>query len=343
MNSERGLFFLGQNTLYRDARQCIMRYLSKIDFELVMMAHGCERKFGPNDSKFISHCVEHDYVHLLQWNKTLSVDEITSYEAVKFGAFKCLKHLQPNFTSLDKAYVAKNAAGCGQLDILKWIFPFVPKSCLHKIMDEAIGFGHVHCMEYIDKQRTVDWNRNFHGWRVASSKGRLNALIWGEERGFRINIRECGEWSGSLAVLQWFMQRGFDPTQGIDMNFVIGRGQLDAVQFLIALGCTLTVDYMVQAALKNRVYILQCLYDAGCPFDETVCSYAAHTGSLEAFIWAMNHGMPRSEIVCNLAAACGRLEILRVAREHNCPMDLQKMWQLAKDRKTRNLIQSWMN
>ena len=58
-----------------------------------------------------------------------------------------------------------------------------------------------------------------------------------------------------------------------------------------------------------------------CPWDSSICRYAAAGGHLDCLIWAREHGCPWDSWTCSSAAARGHLDCLIWAREHGCPWD----------------------
>ena len=60
----------------------------------------------------------------------------------------------------------------------------------------------------------------------------------------------------------------------------------------------------------------------GCPWDESVCAWAAEYGQLEVLKWAWERRCPWNwRAVCVNAAWGGHLEVLQWAREHGCQFD----------------------
>ena len=77
----------------------------------------------------------------------------------------------------------------------------------------------------------------------------------------------------------------------------------------------------MEAAGSGHLEILQWVRSNGCPWDGSVCSYAASHDHLEVLKWTSHHGCPWSRYTCQFAAGAGHWNILQWAREHGCPWD----------------------
>ena len=77
----------------------------------------------------------------------------------------------------------------------------------------------------------------------------------------------------------------------------------------------------------SNLQVLRRARELDCPWDESTCAAAAHTGQLEVLVWAREHGCPWEENIyenpefdcCALAAFGGHLEVLTWLWEQGNP------------------------
>jgi len=135
----------------------------------------------------------------------------------------------------------------------------------------------------------------------------------------QLPLYPLGEWSD---VFDYEVLPLLDPTTRALLGRV-GQACRDAVLRFPKLPCAgRTVGVKLQ--IKEFVVSVQLLAWAkenGCPWEASVCSWAARGGYLEVLQWARNHHCPWSASTCKRAAVGGHLEVLKWARDHNCEWD----------------------
>ena len=82
-----------------------------------------------------------------------------------------------------------------------------------------------------------------------------------------------------------------------------------------------TDKFIIGNIITNETEILQLLKqsrDAGCPWNESTCEFAAKNGHLEVLKWVKDNGCPWNEWTCVDAALNGHLDVLKWARDNGC-------------------------
>ena len=130
---------------------------------------------------------------------------------------------------------------------------------------------------------------------------------------------------GRLDVLKFFKERtrfaNVFQEEYFPIETAVNYGHLDVVQWLIELGCPLSLEASHWAARHGHLRILQLLRSHDCPWDEETCSSAAAYGGLEILKWIRQNGCLWDEKSCTGAARTGRLETLKWLRRNGCPWD----------------------
>ena len=101
----------------------------------------------------------------------------------------------------------------------------------------------------------------------------------------------------------------------------VKNGNLEMIKFYIKNGCPWDENVCSYAAHGGHLEILKWARSEGCPWDRWVCINSADKGHLEILKWARSQGCPWNKWVCILAALGGHLEILKYARSEGCPWD----------------------
>ena len=130
---------------------------------------------------------------------------------------------------------------------------------------------------------------------------------------------------GRLDVLKFFKERTRFCNVFLKNNFpietAVNFGHFDVAQWLIELGCPLSLEASHYAARYGHLRILQLLRRHDCPWDEETCSSAAAYGGLDILKWIRQNGCLWDEKSCTGAARTGRLETLKWLRRNGCPWD----------------------
>jgi len=99
-------------------------------------------------------------------------------------------------------------------------------------------------------------------------------------------------------------------------NFV---GSVERLAWAKEMGCPWDGSVCAYAAEGGHLEALKFAWERRCPWDSQVCSCAALEGHLDVLQWAREHGCEWDERTCLYAARGGHLEVLRWAHEHGCP------------------------
>jgi hypothetical protein len=98
-------------------------------------------------------------------------------------------------------------------------------------------------------------------------------------------------------------------------------GSVERVAWAKDRGCPWNKSVCEYAAEGGNLEVLKWARERRCPWDERTCFHAAEGGHLEVLQWAREHGCEWDAHTCMSAADGGHLDVLRWAHEHGCPWD----------------------
>lgn len=205
------------------------------------------------------------------------------------------------------------AAGCGVLDLAKWLHEN-GASCSTDAMDEAALNGHQHVVEWLHHNR--DEGCTFNAMDGAAFQNHLDVLMWlhhHRSEGCSTVAMDAAAESGFLRIVIWLHANRFEGCTPEAMDFAALNGFLHVVQWLHlhrAEGCT--TQAMDSAAGTGDHIMVEWLHSnrqEGCTVK--AMDAAATGGYLDMVIWLHTH---RSE-GCSInaisgAAANGHLKIV---------------------------------
>jgi hypothetical protein len=138
----------------------------------------------------------------------------------------------------------------------------------------------------------------------------------------KMRMLELAATVGCAGVLAELMDvrgcTGPDP-RGRVCDAAASHGQLEALCWLHARGCTWHTSVCFSAAQGGHLEVLRYAHEHGCPWGWITCSAAARGGHFEVLRYAHEHGCPWDSTTSYYAALGGHLEVLRYAREQGCP------------------------
>ncbi|TYZ67996.1 hypothetical protein PybrP1_008321 [[Pythium] brassicae (nom. inval.)] len=256
----------------------------------------------------------------------------------------CAQHLAGDTTS----WLAE-AAACGDLDIIKWIYEHMPENCCSKyVMYHAASKGHLEVVQWLHEKRVEDcttgamggaaesghlgiikWlhaNRSegctSHAMDSAASKGHLEVVQWlhaNRSEGCTVRAMDGAAQGGHLKVLQWLHANRSEGCSAQAMNAAASNGQLEIVKFLHANrteGCT--TQTMDNAARNGHLEVVKWLHanrTEGCT--TRAMTLAAESGHLEIVKWLHeNRTEGFFESTIDLAASSGHFDVVKWLHEN---------------------------
>jgi hypothetical protein len=96
-------------------------------------------------------------------------------------------------------------------------------------------------------------------------------------------------------------------------------GSVERLAWAKASGCPWDESVCLYAARGGHLEVLKWAWECRCPWDSSVSSSAAGGGHLEVLQWARDHGCDWTAGTCMYAAWAGHLQVLRWAHGHGCP------------------------
>ncbi len=107
------------------------------------------------------------------------------------------------------------------------------------------------------------------------------------------------------------------------------QGQIPLLQWYhTILRCPFNTTLCAYAASGGHLEVLQWLRERGCPWDESTCARASIGGHIDILMWSHANACPWDASVCIAASQQGHLEILKWARAQRCPWN-SNCWHLA--------------
>ena len=217
-------------------------------------------------------------------NKIYGYHLITTKAAGK-GHLECLKYARKNGCLWDST--CWNAAGNGHLDCLRYArengCSWDEGTCSYAALN-----GHLDCLKYA-RENGCPWDEDT--CENAAKNGHLECLKYARE-----NRCPWDVWTCTLAAL---------------------NGHLDCLEYLRSYKCD-----MCHACVRNTTYRDECEcgghYEAGCPWNENTCTYAAEEGHLNCLKYAHENGCSWNWGTCRDAAKGGHLDCLKYAHENGC-------------------------
>jgi hypothetical protein len=98
-------------------------------------------------------------------------------------------------------------------------------------------------------------------------------------------------------------------------------GSVERLAWAKERGCPWDASVCEYAADGGHLDVLKWAWEHGCEWNQWTCAFAAREGYIEVLRWAHEHGCPWGAATCQLAAYGGHLHVLQWAREHGCPWD----------------------
>lgn len=176
--------------------------------------------------------------------------------AVCTGNLPVLRYVrQLNMLPIDNPLVCSEAAGCGQLEVLKW----------------ARKIGCEWTVEVCIR---------------AASHDHLGVLQWARENGCEWNLHVCAEAAGNghLEVLKWARLNGCD-WDAFTCAEAAAWGNFEVLKWARSNGCNWNADTCSEAARGGHLEILKWAYENGCPFDVAAClKVSAHYPKIQEWI-----------------------------------------------------------
>jgi hypothetical protein len=173
----------------------------------------------------------------------------------------------PVFDTLSRTQHPVHAAGEGQLDIVKWLFPLMT--------------------EYDD----VSTLKNMFSKAIKNKQDEV--VEWLIENGCQIYVEDgCSLIeNGYIDELKFMVTRGnkFDKTL---CKVASRKGDLDLLIWLHENGCTWSSDVCTEAARCGHLHCLMYAHENGCPWDNNTITFAHITGHFDCFDYAYENGCP---------------------------------------------------
>ena len=145
-----------------------------------------------------------------------------------------------------------------------------------------------------------------------------------DEEIFDEEIFSCAAKNGSLKVLEWAEDSGYDLKsifEGGIPSDVVRNGQLDVIKFMRNLRMWWGASAFSAAVEGGNLDQLRWMYAGGCPMDQLACLKAASAGHLDVLKWLRGIQCPWNQYTCAYAALNGHFELLKWARASGCQWD----------------------
>nr|UDO47985.1 ankyrin repeat protein [Pandoravirus massiliensis] len=172
---------------------------------------------------------------------------------------------------------------------------------------------------------------------LAIASGAVDAVDYLHGRVAQLPVDD--EWFDPHVDNDWFKLHGGHPygtvyqrcngVKGAYACAIAARhGSIDALAYLVGVGCPLDVNACIEAAAYGHVDCLQYAHEHGAPWDGQACAAVAvgtegriRNASAACIVYALANGCPARKSPSYVAAQSGDLAALRRAHGARCPWD----------------------
>eukprot|EP00029_Vermamoeba_vermiformis_P013058 TRINITY_DN7993_c0_g1_i1.p1 TRINITY_DN7993_c0_g1~~TRINITY_DN7993_c0_g1_i1.p1 ORF type:complete len:552 (-),score=48.16 TRINITY_DN7993_c0_g1_i1:90-1745(-) len=273
-----------------------------------------------------TYCCIRGYTTLLSYaiERGATIVSRTSYEAARCGHLDCFKVLVEDHGLPCDESLLNAAAERHQIHVVKYLIDKKVKPSTLTI-NTAVKSGSIELLKFFQGLVTIQYDYLVF---CAAYSGNLEMVKFIEQyKPLEQNDIFGTAQSGSIEVLQYFLDKGFVLENSSLCQIAIERGHREFVKFAINHGVPMSEELIQSSAEKNDAELIKELRAKECPWNGAAIKMAAATGSFEALKFLIDNGCPydgdfseSADITATvLAAHRGYVDCLQYLMEHGAP------------------------